>query len=346
MSICLVIALLECQTSLAAAPTTNHCSIEEATGHALFDAMSRQARSSEVLGPILDEQLRIIGTVKQGDNRPLKDSLSPQDATRFEVLREKMLPIRLSQSTESGHDRDVQAISAMSSAAWKSYKDPLDDRFDKTLARFASCTEEERQSQRCRFISMRQLGDAVFALRVVFPRPDVALPAIEPVPCDINYALVRQQIDAVSTSTPLIDSFNKNDYPVLTRLITKYGAEADGRIKRDNINGEDRHTLQMIEAHMNSVQRSAQLVYDTRNIRLFWSASEMVYQSRLEDLQTYGSDEKSMGRTLQRKLSDAGAQTTMIIGFWKLVDALVPSEEDKMNKVIVNDLERYKVAPR
>src|SRR5271157_3498621 len=74
------------------------CTVDEATGRERIDANSKMARSGQILLPIWEEQLRLNGKVKKGDEqKPLRDSLSPQDAERFEVLREKSLPLRSSQ---------------------------------------------------------------------------------------------------------------------------------------------------------------------------------------------------------------------------------------------------------
>ena len=84
---------------------------------------------------------------------------------------------------------------------------------------------------------------------------------------------------------------------------------------------------------------------------MFWLASKVMYQSRLEDLQTYGTDEASFGKTLQRKLGELDPNVRLMIGFWKIVEASVPSEQDKLNQsnmdIINKDMAKQsKSAPR
>ena len=105
------------------------CTVDEATGRERIDANARNVRSGQILMPIWEEQLRLTGKVKKGyEQKPLRDSLSPQDAERFEVLREKSLPVTLSQTIESSRDRDAMVVAAMSETAWQTYRTPIESK--------------------------------------------------------------------------------------------------------------------------------------------------------------------------------------------------------------------------
>jgi hypothetical protein len=114
--------------------------------------------------------------------------------------------------------------------------------------------------------------------------------------------------------------------------MTKYGAAAEGRIRRDKMTPKDRHETEGLETSAQAAMRSVQLEYDMANIRPFWLASKVMYQSRLEDLQTYGTDEASFGKTLQRRLGELDPNVRLMVGFWKIVEVSVPSEQDKLSQ--------------
>jgi hypothetical protein len=325
------------------------CTVDEATGRERMDANAKMARSGQILLPIWEEQLRLNGKVQKGEEqKPLRESLSPQDAARFEVLREKSLPVTLSQTIESSRDRDAMVVAAMSATAWQTYKTPIES---KVLARFVACTEGERTANKCKIIPDDQPGEAVFAMRILFPQPDTALPNDNPTPCNIDYVLEWQQIDAINVSTPLVDRFTATGLPAFERLKAKYGAAVGGAIKKDKMTAKDRHDTEGLESEAQVVGRSIQLVYDTANIGTFWAASKVMYQSRLEDLQTYGADEASFGKTLQRRSGELEPKVNLMVGFWKMLEVSVPSNQDKLNQsnmdIIIKDMAKQsKNAPR
>jgi hypothetical protein len=326
------------------------CSVEDAAGGELLDLAKRMGRTAELLLPIQEEQLAITQRAKpSNDYTPLKDLLTPEDTLRFEVLREKSLPLTLAETIDSARDRDIRVVVAMSSMAWQTYKNPVKET---VLARFMRCTDAEKQSQQCKVLSEEQPGEAIFVARMIAEEPNISLPSIEPSGCNVDSALVAQQKRAIRLGTQLVDTFKANDEPTFERLKAKYDVR-DGKLPTDKMNAGDKQIAHKISLKVTEIQRALQLIYDTANIRGFWAASELVYQSRLEDAHTYGTDGASFGKTQQRKLEESDNQTKLMFGLWRIVDFSLPSEQDKVNasnaaiaKQSLETIKKHKAAPQ
>ncbi len=101
----------------------NTCSVDEAAGQEIMSANEREVRTGAVENPLLEEMRRISGSVKGGnEHAPLRELLLPEAAERFQVLRERLFPLRISAAIESDRERDAILVVEMVTTAWEAYR--------------------------------------------------------------------------------------------------------------------------------------------------------------------------------------------------------------------------------
>ncbi|HKM65513.1 MAG TPA: hypothetical protein VJY39_23795 [Acidisphaera sp.] len=288
------------------------CSVEQATASVEEDVIERGGRSAAESMAIIQALERITHEA-QKPGVPLSRQLNSVDAARFTELSQKLQSIRVGQLIESARARDARVVAGMYAAAWAAYGNPSYVPADGDVP-----------------------GATLLVLRVLRPQPEI--PNIpQSSSCSVDSAL-----DAVERETlariQSFDATTRRSLDVINQERQKYNLPANGSIDPSKLRPDDARTLQRAQSEMQPAFAEAQLAYDAANIISWWDISKHVYRSWLEDIETYGADPGSMGKTLDREMASFDQQQKALLGIWIKIDERMPSDAEKQNAALANAL--------
>jgi hypothetical protein len=168
----------------------------------------------------------------------------------------------------------------------------------------------------------------LFAMRVLFP--DVqAQPVAPPLSsCTIDGALAAAEAEAATKA--LNDPAIIAGLPVMQQFKTKYRIGPDAKFDMSKFSPEDTRIFDRTQASMQLAYRELRLAQDIQNILDWWRMANLVYETRKEDLSTYGPDMSALGNTIEAQKNSFDDRNKAMLGLWAKVNEKILSDDMKM----------------
>ncbi len=280
------------------------CTVEAATFEIYGHVVDIEGRSASAMMPLIDE-LRALTAKAKDPSRSVGAQLSVHDSQRFMEIADQIKSVRLSNFIESGHSRDAIVVQQMFKAAWALYSNPSAFPADTDLP-----------------------GNFLMVMRVAFPNVEAQAVATSFPACTVESALAIAEADAETRAinNPAI----ARDFPIVQQLKAKYGIGPSGVFDPTRLTPEDTRTLRRIQLAMQVAIQEEGLAKDIQNILDWWRMANLVYETRKEDVATYGPDIRVLGNTIEAQQNTFDDRNKAMLGLWAKVNEKIPSDEMKL----------------
>lgn len=277
------------------------CELREVIARMQFESVEKAAAIAEQTLPIL-KQLEHINSKATIPGKPIRDQLSPEDIGKFTESSQRLKTTQLAQLMESRRQRDLMVIEKMVMVAdreyrWQDYpkeKDP-----DSTI--YA----------------------AIQLLRLTIKDNNISAP-VSPA-CTLEYALHALENEAI---TKLNAGSARLDWAIkeFKSILAEYRME---KLDKSRLSKADLEKVnELINGVINPMQRHGEFIKDIEHIKLMARASEITYESNIQDVAFSGGDIEAIGKTIQRrnKNNEFNESTQIALGLWVKINEMIPSE--------------------
>lgn len=279
------------------------CTVESTTSEIFGHVVEIEGRSAKAMMPLLTE-LQTLTEKAKDPKKPIGAQLSVHDSQRFTEIADQMKSVRLSNFVESAHSRDAIFVEQMFQTAWTLYNSP---------GAAPPSTDVP--------------GAFLVTMRLLFPsvEPDSVM---TPSSCTVESALTAAEVDAETRA--INDPAIARDFPVMQQLQAKYGVAPGGAFDPSKVTPDDSRVLHRIALSMQVAVQEQHLAQDIKNILDWWRMANLVYETRKEDIATYGPDMRALGNTIESQQGSFDDRTKIMLGLWGKVNERVPSDDVKM----------------
>jgi len=277
------------------------CELREVIARTQFASEEKAAAIAEQSLPLLNQLLQ-INSKATISNKPIKDQLSTEDIAKFTELNQRLKTTQLAQLMESRRQRDLMVIEKMVMVAdreyrWQDYpkeKDP-----DSTISA------------------------AIQLLRLTIKDNKISRPTSSA--CTLEYALHALENEAIAklnAGSARLDSAMKE----FKSILAKYRLDKLDRSRLSKIDLEKVNEL--FNGVISPMQRHGEFIKDIEHIKLMARASEITYESNIQDIAFSGGDIEAIGKTIQRrnKNNEFNESTQIALGLWTKINEVIPSE--------------------
>ena len=297
------------------------CSLETITNDYRIYNITRQAEYATATLPLI-QTIRQITEKAPNSNKPLIELLSKEDVSTFNQVNQRLQAILSQQYIDSGYIRNINVINSLVQIADKNYRFGTEVKEGSTDSIY----------QILIYLFRNEIEKYIVLDSTVVPSQDK---------CSLDLALYKLQAEGLDK----LNSYSKDlDVAMgyLQSLLKKYSMETldRGRVSKEEL----RHLDKAINETINPAKRVGQFVYDLGAIRLMATTSDLIYQSNKLDMETYGGDLDSIGKTIQSmtKANKIDPKTAIAITIWRKIDELIPSEVTNQNKIMLEAIQNIK----
>jgi hypothetical protein len=241
----------------------------------------------------LFSELRSISEEAKDASKPVGEQLPRQDLTRWGEITAQLLPLQFAALIDGRRDRDLTVVDQMLAEARKSYTDPT------------RVTQVQQKIGELWKIS----GGTLAGLLEHTERVDVPATVL---------ALMRGIVpeSPISVEPRLLTECTVNN------AIAQEELEISARFRSfDSAVGK---ALPLQEVR---------LVQDLDNIRGWWLASDQIYQTSREALDTYGADPTRIGNALDESFNSSDKKRHILKFLWDEINIRLPSPESQTTEM-------------
>ncbi len=116
----------------------------------------------------------------------------------------------------------------------------------------------------------------------------------------------------------------------MQELKNKYNVSESHPIDQTQMQPEDLRALQGVQLAMQVPIRNGNFAEDIQNILDWWRVANIVYESRKQDIYTYGADPNYIGKTIEEQQKTFGRRKQVLLFFWYKANEKVPSTQASM----------------
>lgn len=276
------------------------CGLREVISRMEFESGEKAAAIAEQALPVLEE-IEKINSKATVQYRPIQDQLSSEDIGKFTELTQRLKVIQLAQIMESRRERDLMVIEKMVMIAdrvyrWQDY--PKENDPDSII-----------------YAAIQLLRSAIKDNNIDAPASPI---------CTLKYALHAVESEAIAKLNEG-DSALGSAMKELELILRKYGME---KLDRSRLSKSDLQKVnELNNGVINPMRRHWVYVKDVENIKLMAHASEIAYESNIQDIAFSGGDVDAIGKTIERRSrnNEFNESTQIALGLWVKINEMIPS---------------------
>ncbi|WP_411819901.1 hypothetical protein ABFZ85_14695 [Hyphococcus formosus] len=290
-------------SSLVPALATD-CTIDRGYEIDFIPALENSTEISKSALIVLDKMQNQMDRGNWTKGKALGPQMSHEEATEFAKLEQKFSALQLSALIASKRERDLQVIYRMAGFAEKIFHEP--ESFQSTL-------EPDE---------LKILGLLIAVREILVEPPLLTASNKDSSECNFYEALLLRSDD-------MIDALQ---FPVFSEAIEETERlnelYPEGFSDEEKMAPKDRLRLNEVRKIMSSAENYVTLSEDFRRLAIMLTASELLYQSAMQDQFNNSGDAAYVGTTWQ-KLYENGkisAEIEIAAGVIKYLDDFIPSE--------------------
>ncbi len=281
------------------------CTVPAVHGLLNYDALANLARISEQQLKVIDQMQTLNDKAKATPGRPLSESLTKEDASKWGQLQQQASAGLLMSLMESRRQRDLDLLLKQVKLA--------DDEY-----RWGTTPQEGSPD----FLAYAFL----LTFRLVWAPKKIA-PAEGP-PCSMGAALSKLQAEPQAKMDRYLPQVEKA-LAWVRKTNAKYKL---AKLDESKYTPAERATLQKYRVDaLNPATSALAFVRDLENLRVLAKAADIIYEGDRSDAAVAVGDADFIGTTVRRRIQagELGDKMQQAIGYWRKVNDQMPARISK-----------------